>query len=308
MSDPAPRALPFVKMHGASNDYVYLDLFDDAFSGQLDGDADALAVRISDRRTGVGGDGLILIAPPDAPDADGRMIMRNADGSQAEMCGNGVRCVAKYLHDHVLSQPDTVRVQTAIGTLPIDVVERDAAGRATMLRVDMGPPTLAAASIPTTLAGEPPLQVPLDVDLTGCGLDGRLDVVRVTAISMGNPHAVCFFDDASLVTDRLVHTLGPRIETHPAFPNRTNVEFVICPPGGGAAEFTQRTWERGSGETFACGTGAAAVCVAGILEGRLASRSVGHLLGGDLVLEWDGQGSVFKTGPAVEVFRGMYVV
>ena len=301
--------IPFVKMHGASNDYVYLDLFAEHFGGELGQDAVALARTIADRRTGVGGDGLILIAPPtgDAPDADGRMVMFNADGSEAEMCGNGVRCVAKYVHDHLVEgRPEFVRIETRIGTLPIEIVARDAEGHATQLRVDMGRPVLEAADIPTTLSGTPPLRQSLEVDLSGTGLEGCVDAIHVTAISMGNPHAVLFFEDASLVTDQLVHTLGPRIETHPAFPNRTNVEFVTCPAGGNATEFTQRTWERGSGETFACGTGAAAVCVAGILEGRLAAESTGHLLGGDLTLEWDGSGSVFKTGPAVEVFRGTF--
>ena len=301
--------IPFTKMHGAANDYVYLNLFsghgDTAWGGQVPADLAEQAVRLSDRRTGIGGDGIILITPPVQTNsgADARMVMLNADGSESEMCGNGLRCVAKFVHDHLLESPrDTVTVETGAGVLSVQVVARDS-GTATQLRVNMGPPVLAAAAIPTTLDGSPPLRQPLDVDLTGCGIDA----VNVTAISMGNPHAVCFFDDHAVVTDTLVHTLGPRIEHHPAFPNRTNVEFVTCPPGGDATTFTQRTWERGSGETFACGTGAAAVMVAGVLEGRLANQAVGTLLGGDLELEWaGGDAPVFKTGPAVEVFRGTY--
>ena len=313
---PTLPSFPFTKMHGAANDYVYVDLRavaaeqGEAAAAMLRERAPEIATVVSDRRTGIGGDGLILIAEPDeATTAEARMVMFNADGSQAEMCGNGVRCVGKYVHDRWQSgTPDSVRIETPRGTLPIDIVAREG-DRATQLRVNMETPVLRPSEVPTTLVGEPDqpvLEVAIDVDPAGCGVPADFRVF-VTAVSMGNPHAVVFFDgdEAVLVTDQLVHTLGPRIEHYAAFPNRTNVEFVTVPD---RSQFVQRTWERGSGETFACGTGACAVAVAGILTGRLDHRVVGHLLGGDLTLEWTGQSQdpVFMTGGAESVFEGRW--
>jgi diaminopimelate epimerase len=276
--------MQFTKMHGAGNDYVYVDCFAQPVP---DGLPD-LAQRISHRRFGVGGDGLILIRPSDR--ADARMQMFNADGSEAEMCGNGIRCVAKYVYDHGICRRDDLRIETRAGVLAVRV-ETDG-GLVRQVRVDMGEPILDAAAIPTTLPGAPVADVPLEVA-------GRR--LMVTSVSMGNPHCVIFVPES---TDELVLGLGPRIETDPHFPTRVNVEFVeVLGPG----EVRQRTWERGSGETWACGTGASAVCVAGVLTGRTDRRIVNHLRGGDLMLEWnEADGRVYMTGPAEEVFQGQW--
>ena len=277
----------FTKMHGIGNDYVYVDLIAEP---SVSLDWPAVARKVADRHKGVGGDGLILVAPAETGvDADGRMVMFNADGSQAEMCGNGLRCVAKLIYDRGHCRKDALAIQTGSGVLTVDVVDGDgtAAGN---FRVNMGPPRLAAGDVPTTLSLDEANRGTLDVD-------GRS--FEVACVSMGNPHCVVFVDEP---TDDLVFGVGPKIETHAAFPNRTNVEFVrVDSPD----QFTQRTWERGSGETQACGTGASAVLVAGVLSGRLANRATGTLLGGDLMLEWDGgDAPVHKTGPATTVFTG----
>jgi diaminopimelate epimerase len=245
-----------------------------------------LARRISDRRFGVGGDGLILIRP--SQQADARMQMFNADGSEAEMCGNGIRCVAKYVYDHGLCRRDQLRIETGAGVLEVRV-ETDG-GLVRRVQVDMGEPILEPARIPTTLPGTPVVDSPLEIA-------GRR--LNVTCVSMGNPHCVVFVHEA---TDELVLGLGPQIETAPCFPARVNVEFVeVIGPG----EVRQRTWERGSGETWACGTGASAVCVAGLLTGRTDRRIVNHLRGGDLILQWNAADNhVHMTGPAEEVFQG----
>ena len=273
----------FTKMHGIGNDYVYVD----CFAEPLPKDPAALARRIADRHFGVGGDGLILICPSEAG-ADARMRMFNADGSESEMCGNGLRCVAKYVYDHGLTRADSLRIETGRGILAVDLEVEG--GKVDRVRVNMGRPILEAAKIPTRLAGNPPLDVPLVVD-------GR--TLQVTSVSMGNPHCVTYVPAA---TDDLVLGLGPKIEHHAMFPARVNVEFieVISP-----TEVRQRTWERGSGETLACGTGASAVCVAGVLTGRTERKIVNHLRGGDLALEWSAADDcVYMTGPAVEVFSG----
>lgn len=272
----------FTKMHGAGNDYVYVD----GFQEKLPADLPGLARRISDRRFGVGGDGLILILPSDQ--ADARMRMYNADGSEGEMCGNGIRCVAKYVYDHGIARKPELRIETKAGILPLNVTT--AGGLVEKVRVNMGPPILAAERIPTTLPGDPVVDAALDVG-------GRN--FRVTSVSMGNPHCVIFVEQA---TDELVLGCGPKIELDPHFPARVNVEFVeVLGPG----EVRQRTWERGSGETWACGTGASAVCVAGVLTGRTSRRIVNHLRGGDLELHWDeADNHVYMTGPAAEVFSG----
>jgi diaminopimelate epimerase len=218
------------------------------------------------------------------------MLMFNADGSEAEMCGNGIRCVAKYLYDHGIVQRPSLRIETGAGLLNLDLEIVD--GRVRRVRVDMGEPILAASKIPTTLPGDPVVDVPL-------ALDGQR--LKVTCVSMGNPHCVTFVDHAD---DDLVLALGPKIEIDPHFPNRVNVEFVEVLSAG---EVRQRTWERGSGETLACGTGACAVCVAGVLSGRTGRRLVAHLPGGDLELEWSARDNhVYLTGPAVEVFDGQW--
>jgi len=273
----------FTKMHGIGNDYVYVNCFDVPFPKN----PAELARKIADRHFGVGGDGLILICPSDSG-ADARMRMYNADGSESEMCGNGLRCVAKYVYDHGIKRADALCIQTGRGILAVDLEVK--AGKVERVRVNMGEPILEAGKIPTKLAGNPPLDVPLTVD-------GR--TLQVTCVSMGNPHCVTYVESAS---DELVLGLGPKIEHAPAFPARVNVEFIeILSP----TEVRQRTWERGSGETLACGTGASAVCVAGVLTGRTERRIINHLRGGDLELEWrESDSCVYMTGPATEVFSG----
>ena len=272
----------FTKMHGAGNDYVYVNCFDQP----LPADAPELARRMSHRHFGIGGDGLVLIRPSEV--ADARMQMFNADGSEAEMCGNAIRCVGKYLYDHGIRRQETLRIETGAGVLTLELEATN--GKATRARVDMGEPILEAARIPTTLPGSPVVDVELVVD-------GKS--FQVTCVSMGNPHCVIFVEQLS---DELVLGFGPKIEKHAAFPAKVNVEFVeVISP----TEVRQRTWERGSGETWACGTGASAVCVAGVLAGRTERKILNHLLGGDLDLEWqETSNHVFKTGPATEIFSG----
>ncbi len=275
--------MKFVKMHGAGNDYVYVNGFETTIA-----DPAALAREISDRHFGVGSDGLILILPSTC--ADVRMRMFNADGSEAEMCGNGVRCVAKFAHDHGLVAKDAISVETGDGIKQLQLFT-NAAGKVERVRVAMGRPRLTRAEIPMT--GAPQAEV---VDETLSVLDRTL---QMTCVSMGNPHCVIFVDR---VEEFPVAEYGPAIENHPFFPRRTNVEFVEVLSRG---EVRQRTWERGAGETLACGTGAAAVTVAGVLTGRTERVVRNHLRGGVLELEWRGE-EVFMTGPAVEVFAGEY--
>ena len=274
--------MKFTKMHGAGNDYILVDCFQESLAGDLP----ALAREISHRRFGVGADGLILIHPSDQ--ADARMQMFNADGSEAEMCGNGIRCVGKYVHEQGISQQNPLTIETASGVLSLQL-ERDG-DQVSGVCVDMGEPGLTAGQIPTLLPGDPVVNRPLTID-------GRQ--LEVTCVSMGNPHCVVFVDEA---TDELVLGSGPQIELDEHFPERGNVEFVeVISP----AEVRQRTWERGSGETWACGTGASAVCVAGVLAGRTSRQVTNHLLGGDLELHWnEDDNHVYMMGPATEVFRG----
>lgn len=286
----------FTKMHGIGNDYVYVNCFDQP----IPADPAGLSTRISDRHFGIGADGLILICPSDKGDA--RMRMFNADGSESEMCGNGIRCVAKYVHDHGIAQKPQLNLETGRGVLTVDLEVEN--GIARRVRVNMGKPILESALIPTTLPGDPPVDVPLPEHLTelsgdwhaACGLDPR-----ITCVSMGNPHVVIYCENVSRVP---LERVGPILETAREFPRRINVHFVeVRSPN----EVTMRTWERGSGITLACGTGACAVAVAGVLSGRTARQLLAHLPGGDLELEWTmGDNSVFMTGPATEVFSGVW--
>jgi diaminopimelate epimerase len=221
--------------------------------------------------------------------------MFNADGSEGEMCGNGIRCVAKYLYDHRICQKKRLMIETKAGILALELTVKK--GKVSQVQVDMGEPRFQPEEIPTLLPTNPNrndfvLEVPLNIESTE---------FLVNCVSMGNPHCVIFVDR---ITDNLVLNVGPQIESHPSFPNRVNVEFVkVVSP----TEVHQRTWERGSGETQACGTGASAVCVAGVLTGRTERRIENHLLGGVLTLEWDqATNHVFKTGPAAEVFSGIW--
>ncbi|HBN77083.1 MAG TPA: diaminopimelate epimerase [Planctomycetaceae bacterium] len=274
--------MKFTKMHGAGNDYVYVNLFEET----LPTEAPALARAVSDRHKGIGGDGLVLIEPVE--NADACMRMFNLDGSEAEMCGNAIRCVAKYLYDHGIAKKDNLQIQTGAGLLHLELFPEN--GIVERVRVNMGAPILESAKIPTLLAGDPPVNATLVV--------GGMEL-QVTCVSMGNPHCVTFVDE---LTDNLVLKIGPQIEKHEVFPRKINAEFiqVISPE-----EFNMRVWERGSGETMACGTGASAVAVAGVLTGKMSRKVTGHLLGGDLELEWSEEtNEVFMTGPATEVFSG----
>ncbi|MCA9080989.1 MAG: diaminopimelate epimerase [Planctomycetaceae bacterium] len=273
--------MKFTKLHGAGNDYVYVDCFQES----LPDDIAELARRVSDRHFGIGSDGLILICP--SKQADARMRMFNADGSESEMCGNGVRCVAKYVYDHGIATKPELTIETGRGVLTLQVFPEN--GKVQQVRVNMGAPILEAAKIPTTLPGDPPLKTPLEVG-------GK--TLEVTCVSMGNPHCVTFVDE---VNDDWVHRIGPMVETHPAFPRRVNAEFIQIVS---RSEMIMRVWERGSGETLACGTGACASAVAAVLNDLTDRKVLCHLPGGDLTLEWAESGEVYMTGPATEVFTG----
>lgn len=283
----------FTKMQGLGNDYVYVNCFDEP----LPADAPALARRIADRHFGVGGDGLILICPSEK--ADARMRMFNADGSESEMCGNGIRCVAKYVYDHGVVQKPNLRIETGAGVLALDLDV--SGGKVQRVKVDMGRPILEASKIPTTLSGErivdqplPPLGEGVSTTwFTTAGVDPKM-----TCVSMGNPHVSIFCRDVQQVP---LESIGPVLEQHATFPRRINVHFVQVHSRG---EVTMRTWERGSGITLACGTGASAVCVAGALSKRTDRKILAHLPGGDLELHWADDDHVYMTGPAVEVFSG----
>ncbi len=281
--------LNFTKMHGAGNDYVYVS----GFEQSLPSDLPQLAVQVSDRRFGIGGDGLIAILPSDL--ADARMRMFNADGSESEMCGNGIRCVAKYVFDHGICKKESLSIETGAGVLSLVLKIED--GLVSQVTVDMGAPKLEASQIPTTLGAGSSSRV------INCPIEFRGHTLFATCVSMGNPHCVIFVPEA---TDELVLEIGPMIERDDRFPKKTNVEFVeVLSPG----EVRQRTWERGSGETWACGTGASAVCVAGVLTGRTDRQILNSLRGGQLRLRWDLQSDhVFLTGPAVEVFSGTWQI
>lgn len=274
--------MKFVKMHGTGNDYVYVDLFKEKVA-----DPAEAARTLAHRRFGVGGDGLILIKP--RQDADGEMEMYNADGSRSEMCGNGLRCVAKYVHDHYARGKDELKLMTGAGWRTARVAARDVRGDASLIRIDMGEPVWKGLDIPTTLDLPEVLEQTLEAG-------GR--IFTFSSVSVGNPHCVIYVDDAASFP---VERFGPLIETHPLFPRRVNVEFVqVVSP----EEAIQRTWERGSGETWACGTGASAVAAVGRRLGKTGPRLTIHLTGGDLLLEYAGEGPVLMTGNAVEVFSG----
>lgn len=273
--------MKFTKMHGIGNDYVYVNCFKETVT-----QPEAVAVFVSDRHFGIGSDGLILIKPSAVADCE--MAMYNADGSKAEMCGNGIRCVAKYMFDYGLTDKTQVAVATPAGIKQIRLEVKD--GKAVSARVDMGEPVLTPALVPVLAEGEQAVNVPIRAG-------GR--EYAMTCVSMGNPHAVVFMDQ---VEELAIEAVGPDFENHPLFPKRTNTEFARVLDRG---NIRMRVWERGSGETLACGTGACATAVAGILCGLCDRRVTLHLNGGDLEIEWDeATNHVFMTGPAVTVFDG----
>ncbi len=268
------------KMHGAGNDYVYILPTEER-------DWEDLARRVSDRHFGIGSDGLILGLKSHV--ADMKMRMFNADGSEAEMCGNGIRCLVKFAVEEGFLPPDAdnVTVETLGGIKVLQLFRED--GVITSARVDMGPPNFDPASLPANVEGSGPI---VDLPLTVDGMD-----LRLTLVSVGNPHAIHYIDYHP--GDFPLERIGPLVENHPLFPRRTNFQVVQVLNRG---EVNHRVWERGSGITLASGTSATAVCAASRLLGFTGDRIIDHMPGGDLILEWDGQGSVFMTGPAVRVF------
>ena len=279
--------MKFTKMHGTGNDYVYID------ARGLDADWPELSRAMSDRHFGIGSDGLILIMDSDV--ADARMRMFNADGSEGEMCGNGIRCFAKYAIERNIVSPGSggVAVETLAGVR--NIVPTYSGDRITGARVSMGAPILAPADIPVALPSGGTAQGPvLNHPFTMDGLD-----LPLSFVSMGNPHAVTFIGQP--VSEFPLHTVGPKVEHHDLFPRRVNFEIVNV---GSPGKLTARVWERGSGETMACGTGACAIAVAARLNGICGDQVDITLPGGTLRIEWNGAGEVYMEGPAVEVFTG----
>jgi diaminopimelate epimerase len=280
----------FTKMHGLGNDYVYVDGFVESVPNPAD-----VAAKISDRHFGIGSDGLILLLPSDK--ADVRMRMFNADGSESEMCGNGVRCVAKYAYDHGLTRNNPLTVETGRGVLTLALSLDN--GKVEQVTVNMGHPILNLPDIPVDREKVVKGAKEHEYRVSIAQSNELLDAVFV---SMGNPHATVFVPDVAKVD---LARVGPLIEHHKAFPRRINAHFAQM---HSRDELTMRTWERGSGITMACGTGACAVAVSAVLTGRAGRKLLAHLPGGDLTLEWrESDNNVYMTGPATEVFSGEIV-
>lgn len=276
------QTIQFTKMHGAGNDYVYVNCFSEHIE-----DPNALAEFVSDRHFGIGSDGLVLIMPSET--CDFRMRMFNADGSEAEMCGNATRCVGKYVYDHRLTSKKEFTLETLAGVkvLQLYTDENDYVQR---VRVDMGAPILEAAQIPVVATESPVVNLPVEV---------LGETKELTCVSMGNPHAICFVDDVAALN---LPAIGPAYEHHSLFPRRTNTEFVQVVD---RTHVKMRVWERGAGETLACGTGCCATLVACVLCGKTDRHATIQVLGGELEIEWDETTDhVFMTGPATTVFDG----
>lgn len=274
----------FTKMQGLGNDYVYVNCFEEKVARPSE-----TAVRVSDRHFGIGADGLILIKPSEK--ADFEMEMYNADGSRSEMCGNGIRCVAKYVYDYGLTDKTSISVETLGGIKYLELTVKD--GKTELVRVNMGKPELSPKLIPV-VSGSPEDEAVIDAPILVGGRE-----YRMTSVSMGNPHTVVYVDDVDGLD---IEEIGPKFENHERFPNRVNTEFVKVLDRHTAQ---MRVWERGSGETLACGTGACAVAVSCILNGLTEDKVTVKLLGGDLEIEWDREADVvYMTGPATVVFDG----
>ena len=274
--------MKFTKMHGLGNDYVYVNCFEEKIDNPP-----AVARFVSDRHFGIGSDGLIMINP--SKTADFEMEMYNADGSRGEMCGNGIRCVAKYVYDYGLTDKTQISVETLGGIKYLDLTVED--GKVSLVKVDMGKPELEADLIPIISEREQVIDEPIEVD-------GK--EYHMTGVSMGNPQAVIYVDDVKGLD---LEKIGPKFENHERFPKRINTEFVHCID---RQTVEMRVWERGSGETLACGTGACAVAVSSILNNLTDTQVTVKLLGGDLQIEWDREKDrVFMTGPATVVFDGV---
>lgn len=275
----------FTKMHGIGNDYIYINCMESTVD-----DPASLSVKLSDRHTGIGGDGIILILPSTI--ADFKMRIFNADGSEATMCGNGSRCVAKYVYDHGLTDRKVITLETLSGIKTLSL-HTGSDGLVDEVTVDMGEPAFDAGAIPVICGSATMVDAPVDTSHGD---------VRLTAVSMGNPHGVIFVDSLDKVD---FFTLGPELERHPMWPDRANIEFVEVIS---RERLKMRVWERGSGETMACGTGACATAVAAALTGRSAREVTVSLRGGDLRIKWGDDGHVYMTGPAAEVFNGIVTV
>ena len=274
--------MKFTKMHGLGNDYVYVNCFEEKIDNPP-----AVARFVSDRHFGIGSDGLIMINP--SKTADFEMEMYNADGSRGEMCGNGIRCVAKYVYDYGLTDKTQISVETLGGIKYLDLTVEE--GKVSLVKVDMGKPKLEADLIPIISEREQVIDEPIEVD-------GK--EYHMTGVSMGNPHAVIYVDDVKGLD---LEKIGPKFENHERFPKRINTEFVHCID---RQTVEMRVWERGSGETLACGTGACAVAVSSILNNLTDTQVTVKLLGGDLQIEWDREKDrIFMTGPATVVFDGV---
>ena len=275
------QEMKFTKMQGLGNDYVYVNCFQEKIENPSE-----VAVKVSNRNSGIGSDGLIMINPSKV--ADFEMEMYNADGSRGEMCGNGIRCVGKYVYDYGLTDKTSISVETLGGIKYLDLTVED--GKVTLVRVDMGSPEFVPANIPIVAEGDTVIDAPIVVD----GSE-----YRMTGVSMGNPHTVVYMDD---VQGLEIEKIGPKFENHERFPKRINTEFARVID---RSTVEMRVWERGSGETLACGTGACAVAVASILNGLTENNVTVKLLGGDLQIEWDRDANkVFMTGPASVSFEG----
>lgn len=273
--------MKFTKMQGLGNDYVYVNCFKETIENPPE-----MAKKVSNRNFGIGSDGLIMINPSDV--ADFEMEMYNADGSRSEMCGNGIRCVGKYVYDYGLAEKEHISVETLAGIKYLDLTVED--GKVKLVKVDMGNPELVPANIPIVADGDRVIDEPINVNGTE---------YRMTGVSMGNPHAVVYVEDVKGLD---IEKIGPAFENHERFPNRVNTEFVKVLDQN---TVEMRVWERGSGETMACGTGACAVAVACILNGLTEDKVTVKLLGGDLQIEWDKEADkVYMTGPAEVSFDG----
>ncbi len=288
--------LDFVKMEGLGNDFIMLDDRDGKILSHKP--YSELAKQICSRHFGIGADGIILVLNPDEPAIgpnghDIKFRIYNCDGSQAEMCGNGMRCFAKYLYENKIFDKKIIRVDTKAGTVIPEVITNDQ-DLVVSVKVDMGEPILESANIPVISACERIIEEPIDVDG---------EAYKITSVSMGNPHSVIFVDDVSKIE---LNEIGPKIETQSRFPEKTNVEFIEVVSD---SELKMRVWERGAGITLACGTGACAAHVAANLTGRAKEKTLIHLDGGDLALFWDKQTNhVFKTGPANLAFEGKITI
>lgn len=273
--------MKFTKMHGIGNDYVYVNCFEESIKNPAE-----VSKFVSDRHFGIGSDGLILISP--SAKADFRMNIYNADGSQAEMCGNGIRCVAKYVYDYGLTDKTEISVETLAGIKYLRLQVEN--GKVANVEVNMGAPILEPKEIPVAVEESPVVNVPVEV---------KGKIYHMTCVSMGNPHAIIFMNN---VKDLDIAAIGPYFENHTVFPKRTNTEFVEVLDRN---TVNMRVWERGSDETLACGTGACATTVACILNDKTENEVTVHLLGGDLKIRWDREANqVYMTGPATVVFDG----